>query len=223
MLPKLLTILLAFPRSLWFNLQYLPFSQAVKMPVWLAPNARVKKMYRGGISLRNPRFNGCHIGIHIADAIDCYGTHTIICVEKGGKWIVDSDLHIGRGAIIHVKPSGTLSVGNNFAISGTTSIICSDNITIGNDVQFSWNTLVMDSDAHSIYDENGELINPAAPISIGNKVWIAANNTILKKSSIPDNCVIAGNSLVNRPITIPNQIIAGTPARPLKKISSWKV
>lgn len=223
MIKKGFTILLSLPRTIWFNMRYLPLRQALRLPVWLAPNVRVKKMYRGGMVIDSACFNSSHIGFHSADAVDCYGTHTVICVEKGGKWLVDSDLHIGRGAIIHVKHGGTLSVGRNFAISGTTSIVCSDTISIGNDVQFSWNTLVMDSDAHMVFGEDGKLVNPSAPVHIGDKVWIAANNTILKKSFIGNNCVIAGNSLVNRRIEGNDQIIAGVPARAVRKISSWKL
>lgn len=220
---NILKILCSLPRSIWFNFHYMPFSQAVKLPVWIAPNVRIKKMYRGGIVLNKAGFNTCHIGFHHADAVDCYGVHTIVCVERGGKWLVDSDLHIGRGAIIHVKPEGVLSTGSNFAVSGTTSIICSNKISIGNDVQFSWNSLVMDSDAHKIFDSDGKLMNPSAPINIGNKVWIAANTTILKKASIGNNCIVAGNSLVNKPFDGDNQIIAGVPARPRRHISKWEI
>lgn len=222
MIKKFFSVLISAPRTIWFNFRYLPISQAIKLPIWLAPNVRIKNMYRGGMILESPRFNSSHIGFHIADAVDCYGTHTIICIEKGGKWHINADLHIGRGAIIHVKPEGCLKVGSNFAISGTTSIICSDKITIGHDVQFSWNTLVMDSDAHKIYDVEGKLMNPPSPIDIGDKVWVAANTTILKKGSVGNNCVIGGNSLVNRPIEGSGLIIAGIPAKAIKKISSWE-
>ena len=222
-LRKVFTIILSLPRTVWFNLRYLPFRQALRLPVWLAPNVRVKELYRGGIVIYSAGFNSTHIGFHNADAVDCYGSHTVISVEKGGIWHVSNDMHIGRGAIIHVKKGGRLSVGRNFAISGTTSIICSNSIEIGNDVQFSWNSLVMDSDAHRIYGEDEKLVNPSAPISIGNKVWIAANTSILKKAGIGDNCVVAGNSLVNRKIEGSNQIVAGIPAKPIKKISSWEL
>lgn len=223
MLHKLLLILLSLPRTVWFNFRYLPFKQAVKIPIWLASNVRLKKMYRGGIVLKNIAFNSCHIGFHCADAVDTYGVHTILCVEHGGKLLVESDLHIGRGAIIHVKTDATLSLGRNFAISGTTSIICSKEITVGDDVQFSWNSLVMDSDAHMVFDVDGNLTNYAESITIGNKVWIAANTTILKKSVIGNNCVVAGNSLVNKPLNVDNHILAGTPAKPIRPISRWQI
>lgn len=222
-LRRLWMVAMSLPRTIWFNFRYLPFAQARKLPIWLAPNVRVKSMYRGGIQLQRARFNASHIGFHCADAIDCYGGHTIISVKPGGKWIVIDDLHIGRGAVIHVGKEGELSVGDNFAISGTTSIVCSKSITIGKDVQFSWNSLVMDSDAHRIFDENGEWMNCPEPVQIGNHVWIAANTTIMKRSVIGDNCVVAANSLVNRKLSEPNKILAGSPAKPVRTISDWQL
>lgn len=222
-LGKILGILGCLPRTIWFNFRWLPFKQAVKLPVWLACNVRVKGMWRGGLVLRNAAFNSSHIGFHCADAVDCYGTHTILCVERGGKWIVEQDLHIGRGAIVHVKPKGTLTVGRNFAISGTTSIICSTSIRIGDDVQFSWGSLVMDSDAHKIFDVNGEWTNRPAPIVIGDRVWVAADVTLMKGTYIGSNCVVAGGSLVNRDVAEDGVVLAGRPAKPVKRIGGWQL
>lgn len=96
----------AVPRSVWFNFRWLPWGQALKLPVWIAPNVRVKSMWRGGMVLADARFNSCHIGFHCADAVDCYGVHTIVCVKPGGRWLVESGLHVGRGAIVNVNSAG---------------------------------------------------------------------------------------------------------------------
>lgn len=222
-LSKIFLLLRSLPKTIWFNFRYLPWAQAVKLPVWLAPNVWVRDMHRNAIVLENPVFNSVHIGFHEIVALDCHCMRTIIRIEPGGTWFIGGDVHIGRGAIIHVSYDATLRTGSNFAISGTTSIICTHSVTIGNDAQFSWNSLVMDSDAHSIYDVDGELMNPWQPINIGNHVWVAANVSIMKGAVIGDGCVVAGNSLVNRDLNEPNMILAGSPARPVKKISTWKI
>ena len=215
--------LLTLPRSIWFNFRYLPFREAVCLPIWIANNVRIRNLHRGGIKLKGKRSIGLvRLGYHLADSVDIYSVHTIIDIRKRGQLIFTGDAHIGRGALICVK-SGILTIGKNFAISGTTSIVCSQSISIGNDVQFSWNTLVMDSDAHIVWDRNGtEYIN-MQPIVIGDKVWVAANCTLLKGTVIPDNCVIASNSLLNRSYLISNRIIGGIPARELKEIGGWRL
>lgn len=218
-----LKILKALPGTILFNLKYMPLNQAFMLPVWIASNVRVKDMWRGGIVLGKCTTGIVRIGFHEADAVDCKGSHSAICIRLNGKWIIDNDVHIGHGAIIHINEGGCLKVGSNFAISGTTSIICSNRIVIGDDVQFSWNSLVMDSDAHRIYSSQGELSPINGEITINDKVWIAANVTILKNTKIGSNCVIASNSLVNKHIPEQNCIIAGIPATFIKHISKWEV
>lgn len=213
----------AIPSTLFFNLRYMPFREAVKLPVWIASNVRVKSMWRGGLVLGECRPGIVRIGFHEADGVDCYGGNTVLCIRRGGKWIVEKDVHVGHGAIVHVNEGGCLEVGSNFAVSGTTSIICSNKIVIGEDVQFSWNSLVMDSDAHKVYGVDGVLSSTNGEISIGDKVWIAANVTILKNSSIGNNCIIASNSLVNRSIKENDCLIAGVPAKYIKKILKWEL
>lgn len=80
----------------------------------------------------------------------------------------------------------------------------------------------MDSDSHRIYIES-EQINTDKEISFGNKIWIGCRCTILKGSVIPDGCVIAATSCVTGKNFEANTIIAGTPAKSIKKISSWEI
>lgn len=46
---RTIKILLSIPKTIYFNFRYLPIRQALKLPIWLAPNVRVKNMYKGGI------------------------------------------------------------------------------------------------------------------------------------------------------------------------------
>lgn len=217
-------IVLSIPRTIYFNFRYLPFHQAVKLPVWIANNVRIKNLNRGCISLEGiVRLGLVRIGYHEADGVDVYSSHTIIDIQGDGKLIFANDAHIGQGAILCAKENASLTLGSNFAVSGTTSIICSKSITFGDDVQLSWNSMVMDSDAHKIFDESGKLLNPPCSIKIGNKVWIAANTTIMKGTTLPDNVIVAANSLVNKKFTETGVIIGGQPAKVLKKIEHFEI
>ena len=217
---RLFKIACALPRTVWFNLRYLPLRQALKLPVWLAPNVRVKRMHRGGMRLGVVRTGIVRFGFHEADAVDVFSAHTVINIPNHAVIECAADVHIGQGAILCVNPGGRLRLGKNFAISGTSKIVCSDSISFGDDVQLSWDSLIMDSDAHHIFDENGNEIPNTKPIVVGNRVWIAANTTVLKGTVIGDDSVVAGRSLLNKAYPS-NSIIGGIPAKTLKKISSW--
>lgn len=219
---KIILAILSIPRSVWFNFRYLPFKQALRLPILMAPNVRVKNMWRGGIKLNKLNFGSLHIGFHEADAVDTYSCHTIIDIRRNGA-MECHDVHVGHGAIICIKENGRLCLGKNFAISGTTKIVCTDKIDIGDNVQFSWDSLVMDSDAHHVFNAEGEKLPNTKPIKIGNHVWIAANTTILKGSVIGNNCVVAGNSLINNKYELDNHLIAGIPAKIIKPIGGWQL
>lgn len=222
---SLLKVLFSIPKTLWFNLRYLPFSQGVRLPVWLAANVRIPHMHRGGVMLRTQHIKPAmiRIGFHEAYGDDIYARHTILNVHRSAKIIFRKDAHIGHGAILCVVNDGVLDLGENFAISGTTSIITYKEIRIGANVQFAWNSLVMDSDAHTIIDTQGNALPNCIPVRIGDHVWIASNVTILKGTEIGDNCVVAANSLCNKTYQQPNRIIAGSPAKEIKEIGSWKL
>lgn len=220
---RILKIIFALPKTIYFNLRYLPIKQALYLPIWVATNVRIRDLYRGGIIIEAPiRTAMIRIGFHEVDAICIYTLKTIMYVSKPGKLIFKGSAHIGHGAIISCI-GGTMSVGNNFAVSGNTSFVCYNQITVGDNVQFAWNSLVMDSDAHKIYGPDGEMMNKDKPIIIGNKVWIACQNTILKGTQIGNNCVVGSSSLLNKNYKENNVIIAGAPAHIVKRISHWEL
>jgi acetyltransferase-like isoleucine patch superfamily enzyme len=60
---------------------------------------------------------------------------------------------------------------------------------------------------------------PTDPISIGENVWIGANTCILKGAKIGNHCIIASNSVVTKGIFEDNSLVAGNPAKFIKKLN----
>lgn len=215
MLKKILSI----PRSILFNLIHLPFKQAIKMPICVSYN--ICTNIKGKIIINAPiRSQMIRIGFHECDTCNI-NDQTTLKVGKCAKLIFNGSAHIGNGSKIICN--GTLNLGDNFAISASSTIKCYEKIFFGNDIQFSWNCLVMDSDSHSIYDKNGEVCNSNKEIILGNNIWIGCNCTILKGSVIPNNCVLGACSLVTGANFSENSIIAGSPAKSIKTIGGFKI
>ncbi len=96
-------------------------------------------------------------------------------------------------------------------------------IEIGKGCMFAKNTEIWTGDGHSIYDLiTGEKINKEKDVIIGNNVWVGKNTSIHKGAIIPDGCVIGACSFVTKEFSEKNCIIAGMPAKIIKKQIRWE-
>lgn len=96
-------------------------------------------------------------------------------------------------------------------------------INIGRGCLFA-SAYIVTSDHHSIYSiSNGKRINHPKPITIEDHVWIGKNVTILKGSYIGSGSIVGINSVVTKEFKRKNVIIAGNPAKIVKKNIRWEV
>ncbi len=213
--------ILSLSKTFWFNFRYLPFRKARFLPVWVRWNARIR--IKGRIEIDCDKINMAmiRIGFHKVPVCDERDTTSLIV---HGTLVFCGTAHIGRGSKLYVGDSGILRLGDNFAISASSSINCYKSIVFGRDIQFSWDCLVMDSDTHYIYGDDG-LMNEDRAITFGDKVWIGCRSLILKGCRIPSNTVIAaGTSVIGGgKKCLPNSVIGGCPAKSIKDIKSWEI
>ena len=95
-------------------------------------------------------------------------------------------------------------------------------ITIGNNNLISWGLEIRNSDSHTILNHDGDIINKAESITIGNHVWIGHDCLILKNTSIPDECVVGTHTIVTKKFTEPNCLLVGIPAKIVKQNIQWQ-
>ncbi len=143
-----------------------------------------------------------------------------LVMEKDAKLVTEGNFTFTYGADILIKENSTLVLGEGWANFGC-QIRCGNKIVIGNGVTFGRNVLILDSDFHCIKDENGEVINPAEPVYIGDNVWLGHNVTVLKGVTIGEGAVCAAQSVVTRDVP-PHSIVAGNPAKVIKENITWE-
>lgn len=160
-----------------------------------------------------------HVGFHEVPIIE--SSRSLLDIK--GKLIFHGTAYIGKGSRIVVAESGIVDLGEHFAISAYSFIYCYKSIKLGNNIQLSWNDLLMDSDSHAIYDEHGVRFNENKGIEIGDNVWVGCDCKILKGAVIPSNCVIGANSVVTSASIDANTLAIGSPAKSVKKISHWEI
>jgi len=211
--------ILSIPKTLWVNFKCLPFRKALRIPIVVSYDSSFH-CDKNNIDLNcDVRKGMIRIGFHEVPAYNRKRSKIII----NGRIEFNGEAHIGNGSIIYVSKNAKLILGDDFKISASSSIICYKSISFGNNIQFSWDCIVMDSDTHNIIDENGNIYNNDLPIIFGNNIWIGCRCTILKGSVIPDCCVIGSMSLVSGKKYERNSVIAGVPAKTIKRISGWKL
>ncbi|WP_454439706.1 acyltransferase [Thauera mechernichensis] len=90
------------------------------------------------------------------------------------------------------------------------------NVSIGHDVIISWGVFISDSDWHEIsWDQHTK------PIDIGDRVWISHDVSVLKGTTIGNGCVVGAKSLLSNSMYPDNSLIAGTPAKIVRKDVFW--
>jgi galactoside O-acetyltransferase len=148
-------------------------------------------------------------------------------------------LTIGTDSVI----SGTVNVergkiqfGDRVLINEGTTFYCTNGMTIGNDVMFSWGCTIVDSNFHSIVSADrlketatarADIENHtmgqnkdwaairSAPIVVKDKAWIGFNCIIMKGVTIGEGAVVGAGSVVTK--DVPDYaVVGGNPAKVLK-------
>jgi acetyltransferase-like isoleucine patch superfamily enzyme len=137
-------------------------------------------------------------------------------MAQGATLHVEGHFQVHTGCSISVNRGATLSLGSGY-ISNRVTIDCFDRIVVGDQVAISKGVTIRDSDNHSL--KNDEL--SAAPIVIGNRVWIGLNATILKGVTLGDGAIVAAGAVVTKTVQ-PRTLVGGVPARIIREDVEWE-
>ena len=150
-----------------------------------------------------------------------------LCISIAGN---NNTIYIGQNnyvkdlTLVIEEDNNEICIGDNNSFSGNMHIAALEGTTIkiGNDCLFASNISVRTSDSHVVLDATtGERINNAKDIIIRDRVWIGQNVTVLKDTVIPEDSVIGVGSIVNKRFLEGNCILAGAPAKVVKRNIKW--
>lgn len=203
-------------KTLLFNFHYLPFSQAIRLPIFVSRRTVIRKL-KGKITINCPiRPFLIKIGFNEIGFQDIKYQRTVWSLT--GEIVVNGSIFVGKGSKFAIN--GRVVFGDNFIVTGNSTVICNEIMHFGTNSLISWDVLLMDTDFHKIRDINNVILNPDKGIYIGNNCWIGCRNTILKGAYLPDNSVLAANSLyLQKRIT--QNCIYGHNGRVIKENIHW--
>lgn len=129
------------------------------------------------------------------------------CVGKNP--VIHSPFHCDFGFNIHI---GDNFVGNfNLIILDEAEVVIGNNVFIGPNTTLC--TIIHSEDA----GQRNQGIMRAAPVTIGNDVWIAADVCVLPGVTIGNGAVVGAGSIVTRDVP-PYSLVVGNPARQIRKV-----
>lgn len=187
----------AFIPSLIFNLRHLPFSQAKHMPILVYKgkfmNNTGKYVIEGDV-----HFGMIELGRH---RVSLYPSNGIV-LENRGIVVFHGPVIIGSDSAITLGETGRIDFGKNFSSSAGLKIACYDSITFGDNISVGWQTMIVDTDFHSLKKAKGDGHNGPcyAPIVIGDYTWLGNGCKIYKGVSVPDYCVVGADTILHKKV-----------------------
>lgn len=186
----------------------------------------IKGLYHPNIKIKKPLILGKGNIIPFVPKgvqIEIYGDNNKVEIDPSVKtW--NGHIVIGNPGTNTPTHNCLVRIGKNSDSNGVWIDLLEDNsaVIIGNNCMLSWNIHIFASDFHTIYDaKTKKLLNWGKEIIIGDNVWVAMDCTVLKNSFIAKNCVVGASAVVAGKFTEENCIIAGNPAKVVKRGVAW--
>ena len=128
---------------------------------------------------------------------------------------------IGANPVIypgfHCDNGKNIRIGHNVFINYNVSIMDRGRVTIGDYVLLAPNVVITTSNHPLDLKMRREWLGYAAPVTIGDDVWIGANAVILPGVTIGNNVVVAAGAVVTKDVPS-NTMVAGVPAKRIRDI-----
>ena len=198
--------------TFYINFKFLPFRQAVKLPIWIYGKTKflllsgkfiieAPTVSRGMITIGKTQHNPCASG----------GGTEILNV---GTVIFKGKTIIGCGCRIVVF-GGKLIFGENFRMGNQNMISSNIHVEFGKCVSIAHQIQVFDTDFHYMYNLTNKTVkNNSEPVIIGDHCWIGHRTTIMKRTELPAYTIVSSNTLLNRKYDVSKgAILAGIPAK----------
>lgn len=118
----------------------------------------------------------------------------------------------------------TFSIGD-YSSTGGISIMLPSHTScyIGNNCMFSKDICIWAGDGHTLFNyKTGNVLNKKEyTIRIGNYCWVGWGTALLKNTVLPDYTIVGMQSVVTKKFTQKYTVLAGNPAKIIKKDVAW--
>lgn len=206
-------------RSLIFNIKYLPFRQAIYMPIWVTSNFGKFRLRRGQLILKQPLRKSVFLGE--GGSLGLQHFKSGLFLGKGAKLIINGLTVIAEGSVLRCDDDAIMEIGSNFYCNKNCYIRTASRLAFGDSCSLGWNIQINTGDGHPVWHD-GKSSNTEEPVEIGNHVWITSNVVIGKGVRIADGCIVAQGAVVTKSVDEPNCLVGGVPAAIKRRCIRWE-
>lgn len=153
-------------------------------------------------------------GVDVGDILAAWFFLVFLKRNRTSKYLCAFSSRLTGGEAL-VLSGEAKSARISLLVSGGCYIAAGNGIEIGEGTIWSHN-VVMTTGGHDPYDLARD--PTPFPIKIGKRCWLGANAVILPGVTLGDNTVVGANAVVNCSFPEGNIILAGAPARVVKKL-----
>lgn len=171
--------------------------------------------------------------------MDIVGNHNSVVINDGctlnglkirirgdnHKIIIESGCRFNGGGVLWFEDqNGVLIVGRNTTFENVHIAVTEpySRVDIGEDCMFAYDIDIRTGDSHSILDlATMQRLNFAENVRIDRHVWVAAHCTVLKGVHIREGSVVATGACVTKAFEESNVVLAGNPAKVVKRQITW--
>ena len=206
--------------TVYFNFHYLPFSQAIRLPILLYKPKLIKMKGNVKIGGSKMKFGIIRLGF---PTVSLYPNSGIVYENYGGTIVFNGKCIIGNNSAISIGTKGWVEFGDDFKSTTTLKLTSYDKVVFGDKVRLGWDVLVMDTDFHKLTKLSGGYSHGHAPVIIGSNNWVGNGCKIMKRTQTPDYCIVQGGTILSNPVSAPSYSVIGNDSHIVVKATGvWR-
>lgn len=142
----------SLPASIYFNFHYLPFRQAIRLPILLYKPHFLK--LKGTVRIASDKIQTGMIRLGFP-TVSLYPNSGIMIENHGGEILFKGRAGIGNASFLSIGPKGKVEFGEHFLATAGLKLTSYCSICFAPESLFGWDCTVMDTDFHKLTKVNG--------------------------------------------------------------------
>lgn len=179
--------------TVYFNFKYLPFKQAIRLPIFLFKPKFIS--LKGKIIIDTNSISFCMI--QLGPLVNTCNPNCGVSIDnRGGTIVFKGRAIFANESYFMIMKDAVLTLGRD--IDCNCKIKCATSIEIGDETWIAYDSMIMDSDWHALTDvTTGKLLKKEAPVKIGKHNFISYKCIVTKGAVTPDFATFMPGSLIN--------------------------